>query len=170
MTAGGGAFLFLWYRTVASLSLKRQPLFVRTLPFQWLAPAVSLAVFAAGLALIGSESLPAAGITAALCLLGGYLILRFDPYSGAMRIIYSRYAELKEQNPDLEPTELLFYLARWRYPEWSHDRIVELVAGKDFANLLLLMIIHENQVNPLQDWELYRQLKSKVAQIVQPGK
>ncbi len=170
MTASGGAFLFLWYRTVVCLPLKRQPFFVRTILFQRCAPALSLAVFGAGLTLIGSENLPAAGTTAALCLLAGYLILRFDRYSATMRIICSRYTELRERNPELEQMELLFHLARWRYPQWSHDRLVELVAGKDFENLLLLMIVQENEVNPLQDWELFRQLKSKVARIVQPLK
>jgi hypothetical protein len=170
MTVAGGAFLFLWYRAVVSLPSKRQPLFIRNRAFKWGVPAASLAVFFAGLAITGVESLPAAGIAAAICVLAGCLVIRFDHYSADIKILFSRYGELKMQNPDLHPAEVLFSLASWRYPQWSHDRLVELVAGKDIEDLILLMIVNENQINPLQDWELYRKLKMTAAEIVRPGK
>jgi hypothetical protein len=170
LTAAGGAFLFLWYRTVVSLPVKRQPYFVQNPAFKWGGPAASLAVFLAGLTLTAAASLPAAAIAAAACLLAGFAVIRFDRYSASMRILFSRYNDLRLQNPDLETAEVLFHLARRRYPQWSHDRLVELVAGKDIENLILLMILNENQVNPLMDWELYRSLKFKAAQIVRTGK
>ena len=44
---------------------------------------------------------------------------------------------------------------------------LELVAGKDIAGLILVMLVSENKINPISDWELYRTLKLKVARITQ---
>jgi hypothetical protein len=98
------------------------------------------------------------------------LIVKFDRYSADMRIIHDYYRNVRTANPGLEENELLFITAMWRYPQWSHDRIVELVAGKDIENLLLLMLISENKINPLTDWELYRSLKTKAAGLVTEAK
>jgi len=46
---------------------------------------------------------------------------------------------------------------------------VELVAGKDIENLMLLMLINENKVNPISDWELYRSSKAKAARVASAG-
>jgi hypothetical protein len=83
-------------------------------------------------------------------------------------MICNHYSRLRQANPDLEEAEVLFRTAQWRYPEWSHDRLVEMTAGKDIGSLILLMLVSEHDINPIQDWELYRSLKTKVADIV-PG-
>jgi hypothetical protein len=98
------------------------------------------------------------------------MITGFDRYSAEMRIIRDRYREIRRANPGLADGEALFQTAFWRYPGWSQDRLVELVAGKDIESLTLLIILNEHGINPIADWELYRSLKSKAARIVRPGK
>ncbi len=70
----------------------------------------------------------------------------------------------------MDESEVLYHTARWRYPAWQHDRLVELVAGKDIESLILLMMISENKINPISDWELYRSLKAAAARITHPNK
>ncbi len=170
MTATGGLFLFLWYRTVVGLPQKLQPQFIRPYLFKWGVPGVSFAVFASGLFLLASVhlSLAAAAVFVAVGLV--YLISRLDRYSADMRIIRDRYLEIRETNNGLPDKEALLQTARWRYPDWSHDRLVELVAGKDIEGLTLLMILNEHGINPLSDWELYRSLKAKAARILGQGR
>jgi hypothetical protein len=83
-------------------------------------------------------------------------------------MIFGHYSRLRQANPGMEEAEVLFRTAHWRYPDWSHDRLVEMTAGKDIGSLVLFMLISEYDINPIQDWELYRSLKTKVAAIV-PG-
>ena len=164
-----GTFVFLWYRTVVGLSLKRQPQFIRPVAFKWGVPAVALTLFTAGILLLVSVSTAVAlGTVVVSAVLCG-LVIRFDRYSAYMRLIHDHYLRTREANPDLEEAEILFHTARWRYPEWSQDRVVELVAGKDIEALTLLMIVSENDINPIRDWELYRSLKTKAKQIIRSG-
>jgi hypothetical protein len=163
ITAAGGLFLFLWYRTVVSLPAAEQPLFIRPAAFKWGVPALALVLFAAGVFLLGTVRLRLAWIAAGLAVVAAFLVLKFDRYSAEIRVIHDRYRSLRQANPQMEEIEVLFHTARWRYPAWTHDRLVELVAGKDIESLILLMLINENKINPISDWELYRSLKVKVA-------
>jgi len=166
MTASGGLFLFLWYRTVAGLPIKQQPHFIRPALFKWGVPGISLLVFASGLLLMATVNpILAAGAAAASGLLA-FLIIRFDRYSANMRLIHDRYCRVRRASPDMEEIEVLFQTAAWRYPKWPHDRLVELVAGKTIEDLILVMILSEYDVNPIADWELYRTLKEKASRIV----
>ena len=168
MTAAGGLFLFLWYRTVVNLPRKQQPQFILPAAFRWGVPAISLILFLAGTSLIASINPMAALMTAAGSFLLSYLTIKFDRYSANARMIFGHYSRLRQANPGMEEAEVLFRTAHWRYPDWSHDRLVEMTAGKDIGSLVLLMLISEYEINPIQDWELYRSLKTKVAGIV-PG-
>jgi len=168
MTAAGGLFLFLWYRTVVGLPRKRQPQFIRPMVFRWGVPAISLVLFLAGIFLLAGTNPITASVTAAISCILAFLTIEFDRYSANVRVIHSRYLQIRQANPGLEEAEVLFRTVHWRYPEWSHDRLVEMVAGKDIGSLILLMLISEYEINPIQDWELYRSLKTKVAAIV-PG-
>jgi hypothetical protein len=170
MTTAGGLFLFLWYRTIAGLPARQRPPFLQPGIFKWGVPAVSLLVFASGVILMASVSLALAAVAAGVAGFLAYLIIRFDRYSANMRLIHDHYCRVRRANPDMEELEVLFQTAAWRYPEWSHDRLVELVAGKSFEDLLLLMIINENSVNPLSDWDLYRTLKKKASSIALGGR
>ena len=166
MTATAGLFLVLWYRIVVSLPAQQRPQFTQPAAFRWGVPLVSLLLFSTGLFLLAAVSpwlaLAGAGIAAGIAL----LLLKFDRYSADIRMIHDRYWKIRHANPAMEDIEALFYTAQWRYPGWTHDRLVELVAGKDIQSLILLMLISENKINPISDWELYRSLKAKVARIV----
>jgi hypothetical protein len=163
MTAGSGLFLFLWYRTVVSLPLQRQPLFIRPVAFKWGIPLLSLLLFAAGMVLLASVSPWAALSAAAGAGLLAFLLLKFDRYSAEVRAIHHHYSRVRQANAGLEEPDALYLTAQWRYPDWEHDRLVELVAGKDIQGLILLILIQENNINPIGDWELYRKLKQAVA-------
>jgi hypothetical protein len=166
VTSLSGLFLFLWYRTVVSLPLRKQPRFINPALFKWGMPSLSLVVFVIGLYFLASASFLLAGSILALAAFLLFLIIKLDPYSAEMRLIHSHYLGLRQDNPALEEIEILFCTAKWRYPQWSHDRIVELVAGKDIEHLILLMLINENQINPISDWALYQSLKQKAARTV----
>jgi len=163
MTAAWGLFLFLWYRTVVALPAAEQPLFIRPAAFKWGVPALALVLFVTGVFLLGTVRLRLAWVAAGAAALAVVLVLKFDRYSAEIRVIHDRYRSLRQANPQTEEIEVLFHTARWRYPSWTHDRLVELVAGKDIQSLILLMLINENKINPISDWELYRALKVKIA-------
>ena len=169
LMVAAGTFLFLWYRTLAGLPLKRQPSFIRPALVKWGVPTLALVIFAEGVALLVEVSpavaLVATTVSAVLCA----LIIRFDRYSAEMRLIHDKYLTIRQANPGMEEMEVLFLTARSRYPQWSHDRVVELVAGKDIETLCLLIILNENQINPIRDWELYRSLKTKAKRIIRSG-
>ncbi len=169
MTTAGGLFLFLWYRTVVSLPAAEQPLFVRPAGFKWGVPALALVLFLTGVFLLGAVRPWLAWVAAGAAALVAFLVLKFDRYSAEIRVIHDRYRSLRQANPQMEDIEVLFHTARWRYPAWTHDRLVELVAGKDIRSLILLMLINENKINPISDWELYGALKVKVARTTQAG-
>jgi hypothetical protein len=170
MTVAGGLFLFLWYRTVAGLPVKQRPQFSRPLVFKWGVPAVSISVFAAGIYLLAEVGWSQAAIAAGAAALVTFLIIRFDRYSATMRLIHDHYRKVRRANPDMEEIEALFQTAAWRYPKWSHDRLLELVAGKTIEELVLVVVLNEYEINPISDWELYRTLKAKAALIVHPGR
>jgi hypothetical protein len=169
MTTAGGLFLLLWYRTVVALPVKRQPLFIHPVLFKWGIPTLSVAIFAAGGYLLSTISHGLAGAVFAAALLLFVLVAKFDRYSAEMRIIHDHYRDVREANSGLEEVEVLFITAKWRYPQWSHDRIAELVAGKNIERLILLMLINENKIDPISDWELYRSVKVRVARLVGAG-
>ena len=165
MTTAGGLFLFLWYRTIVGLPTKQRPLFIRAALFKWGVPAVSLLVFASGILLMWSADVRLAVAGGAVAGLLTLLIIRFDRYSANMRLIHEHYRRVRRANPGMEELEALFQTAAWRYPDWPHDRLVELVAGKTVDELLLVMILNEYGVNPLTDWELYRTLKTRASRF-----
>jgi hypothetical protein len=165
MTAAGGLFLLFWYRTLVSLPVNQQPRFIYPSAFKWGIPILGVLMFALGLFLLLEVRLWIALAAFAMAAVLAALLIRFDRYSANMRLIHDRYCKIRESNPDMDEQEVLYHTAQWRYPQWSHDRQVELVAGKGIEGLLLLMVITENKVNPISDWELYRSLKAKAASI-----
>ena len=169
LTAAAGLFLFLWYRTVVSLPAKVRPGFVLSALFKWAFPLLAGVVFVAGLYLAALAGIVNVIAVAAASALLGFLVLGLDRYSAQMRVIVSRYRDVREANPAMEEMEVLFRVAQWRYPTWGHDRLVELVAGKNIRELVLLILVQENGINPLQDWELYRTLRSRAARLTGLG-
>ncbi len=171
MAVVGGFFLFFWYRTVVSLPMKKQPLFIHSRLFKWGVPVISVLLFTGGLLQLLGVNRWLAFVMLACAILLSFLAVKFDRYSAEARIIHDHYRNVRAANPGMDEMEVLFLTARWRYPQWPHDRIVELVAGKDVENLIVLMLINENKINPVSDWELYRSMKAKVTRIVgQPAR
>jgi hypothetical protein len=165
LTVAGGFFLFLWYRTVAGLPAARQPAYVRPSLFKWGFPALSLLIFLMGLYLVALISPWRAAAVVAVATVLAAIFVRFDRHSADMRLIFAHYGRIREANPGMEDIEVLYHTARWRYPERGHDRLVEMVAGKNIKDLTLLMLAQENGINPLVDWELYRSLRAKASRV-----
>jgi hypothetical protein len=165
LTAAAGLFLFLWYRTVVSLPVKIRPGFVHPAPFKWGFPFLAVLVFLGGLYLTALTGIVGAIAVLAASALLTFLVLRLDRYTAQMRVIVSQYRDLREANPSMEEMEVLFRVAQWRYPTWGHDRLVELVAGKNIRELVLLIMVQDDGISPLQDWELYRSLRSRAARF-----
>jgi hypothetical protein len=161
-----GLFLFLWYRTVVALPEATRPAGVRRRPFKWGIPVLSACFFLTGIFLLAREGIwPALGGLAGSVTLA-FIQIKYDRYTAAMRIIVDQYRKIGARQPNMEELELLYLTAKWRYPDWSHDRLLELVAGKDIESLILLMLLNENKINPITDWELYRSLREKAAAVV----
>ena len=170
MTLAAGLFLFLWYRTVVGLPVRRQPLFIHSAGFKWGMPLAAAVVLVLGIVLLASIRWQAASAGAAGAALLAFLVLKFDRYTAEIRSIYDHYRKVRAANPAMEEFEVLLHTAEWRYPRWSEDRLVELVAEKDIAGLILLILIKDNEVNPISDWDLYRALRLKVDRIGGKGR
>lgn len=166
LLTGSGVFLALWYRTVVGLPLRRRPRFLSIRAIRWGVPAVAVAAFFGGQVFLYSQGLRFLLIT--LCVVGlfAFLVLRFDNYSVEARNIYDVFKKIRDANPAMQDLEVLFRTAERRYPQWSQDRLLELVAGKDIESLILIMLVQENEINPLSDWGLYRGVREKVSRIV----
>ncbi len=169
-TTAGGIFLLLWYRTLAGLPRRQQPPWVRRTPFKWAAPVLGATMFAGGLFALARATPAAAWAGAVLSILIAFALLRFDRYSATMRIIHDHYLQVLREKSGATETDALFLTARWRYPDWSEDRIAELIAGKGIESVILLMTIQENSIHPISDWELYRSLRAKAARIVRAAR
>src|SRR5438552_18574807 len=102
-----------------------------------------------GVFLLGTVRLRLAWVAAGAAALAVVLVLKFDRYSAEIRVIHDRYRSLRQANPQTEVIEVLFHTARWRYPSWTHERLVELVAGKDIPILILLMFVVDNNYNAI---------------------
>ena len=161
-----GVFALLWYRTLLRLPARRRPQFFSHPMFRYGVPAASAILLSFSLYIIARKSITIAIVCAVTAATAALLIAGFDRCSAEMRIIYDQYRKIRYANRAMGEFEVLYRTAAWRYPSWSEDRLVELVAGKDIQGLMVLMMIQENQINPLSDWELYRRLKSQAARIV----
>jgi len=91
----------------------------------------------------------------------GWLVLQQDQYSAMMRILYDDYLTLKKQNPTSGEFDLLFSIVKSRYPRWTEDRKMEICVGKDIQQLVLLLVILEYEIHPINDMPLYERLKNK---------
>ena len=161
----GGLFLILWQNAVVSLPGARRPRFSYGPGFRWGLPTAGLLLFSVGICLLSRINPWLAAAQSAVCALALFLVLHFDRYTAEARNVYHLYREIRRAHPSMEEFEVLFHTAAWRYPSWSQDRLVELVAGKDIEGLILLMLVQENRINPLSDWGLYRALKKRTARV-----
>ena len=94
MTAGG-LFLFLWYRTVVGLPESTRPAGARRIPFKWGIPFLGALSFLLGLLPLARESLWHGLGGMAVSAVLAFVLIRFDRYAAAMRIIYDHYRKMR---------------------------------------------------------------------------
>src|SRR5262245_7947067 len=157
-----GAFLVAWPLSIRRLSMAQRPQFSKAAWFSWGVPGLGAVLFVAGFGVALREN-PNWGVTALLMTLAlGFLLFRHDPYSAAARILFDDYLVLKKENPGSGDFELFYSIVKSRRPRWNEDRVMEFCAGKDLRQLVLLLLITEYEIHPLNDMRLYEALKSKV--------
>jgi hypothetical protein len=156
-----GCFLIVWSVSLRRLSAAQRPRFSRRPIFLWGVPALGASLALVGFTLALQRSLFWTGLSLALSLVLGWLILYNDQYSAMMRILYDDYLTLKRQNPGSSEFDLLFSIVKSRYPRWSEDRKMEICVGKDIKQLVLLLVVIEHEIHPLNDMTLYERLKTK---------
>ena len=165
LLAATGCFLIVWTNALKRLSLAQRPRFSRRPLFVWGVPMLGGLLAILGFAVALRRNLPWTTAIAALCFLLGWLVLRHDQYSAMMRVIYDDYVSLKRQNPGGSEFDLLFSIIKFHYPRWSEDRKMEICAGKDIKQLVLLLVILEYEIHPLNDMPLYERLKARAENL-----
>ena len=157
-----GGFLVAWPLSIRRLSMAQRPLFSNAAWFAWGVPGLGIVLFGAGFGVVLREH-PAWGMIAvAVTLMLGFLLFRHDPYSAMARILFDDYLALKKENPGSTDFDLFYSIVKSRRPRWNEDRIMEFCAGKDIKQLVLLLLITEYEIHPLNDMRLYEALKGKV--------
>ena len=157
-----GGFLIAWPLSIRRLSMAQRPPFSKAAWFAWGVPGLGIALFVAGFGAAFREH-PASAISAlAVMLMLGFLLFRHDPYSAMARILFDDYLALKKENPGSNDFDLFYSIVKSRRPRWNEDRIMEFCAGKDIKQLVLLLLITEYEIHPLNDMRLYEALKGKV--------
>ena len=157
-----GGFLVAWPLSIRRLSVAQRPLFSKAAWFAWGVPALGIVLYVAGFGVVLREH-PALGTPAlAVTLMLGFLLFRHDPYSAMARILFDDYLALKKENPGSNDFDLLYSIVKSHRPRWNEDRIMEFCAGKDVKQLVLLLLITEYEIHPLNDMRLYEALKGKV--------
>ena len=130
---------------------------------------MGMVLFLAGFGLALSENLRW-GIAALVVTLAlGFLLFRHDSYSAMARILFDDYLALKKENPGSNDFDLFYSIVKSRRPRWNEDRIMEFCAGKDIKQLVLLLLITEYEIHPLNDMRLYETLKSRVEALAPRG-
>ncbi len=160
-----GTFLMVWALTVRRFPQAQQPAFARQGWFRVALPLLSLALFIAGHAAAILNNWIAGGVSLAVTVGLALLALKHDQYSAMAQILFDDYAELKRKNSGAAEFQILYSIAKSRRPLWNEDRIVEFCSGKDVKQLVLLMLLMEYEIHPLNDMKLYEMLKSKVERL-----
>ena len=164
---GSTGFLLLsWWTGLQQVPRFRKPGFLRPRTV-WLGlPAAGLLLAGIGFAWMISLHPLAGVLTLVLEGLLGLLLWKHDQYSAQARILHGTYQQIRESNQEAEEFDCLYALVSTRTPRWSEDRRVELCAGKNLRQLILVILLLENKIHPLEDAALYAQIKRKVERIV----
>jgi hypothetical protein len=169
LLAAAGCFLIVWSISLKRLSSAQRPRFSRASSFLWGIPILGGVLAALGFSLAMQRSSFWTGLTAVLCLVLSWLVLQHDQYSAMMRILYGDYLSLKRRNAGASEFDLLVSIVKSRYPRWSEDRKMEICVGKDIKQLVLLLVIIEYEIHPLNDMPLYERLKAKAEALAPPA-
>jgi len=160
-----GVLICVWAITLRRLSVAQRPRFSRAIAFRVAFPLLGGILTAVGSVLALGQS-PLVGslvLVAALSL--AWLLLRHDQPSVMIRILYQDYFALKKENPQATELDLLYSIVKCRRPRWSEDRILEVCAGKDIKQLVLLLLVIEFDIHPLNDMEQYERMKQQVERL-----
>ncbi len=160
-----GDFLCVWSLSLYRLSTAQRPRILHSAWFRWGIPALGVLLAISGFFLVLRQSLWLGGLTVIACLSLSALLLRYDQYSAMTRILCDDYFRLKKENPKATEYDLLYSIVKSRKTQWSEDRIVEVCAGKDIRQLILLLLVLEFEVHPLRDMQLYERLKRRVESL-----
>jgi hypothetical protein len=95
----------------------------------------------------------------------GTLLILHDQYTATIKILFDDYLKLKQENPGVSDYDLHYSIVKSRKPFWTEDRVVEMCVGKDIKQLVLLLLVVEYQIHPLNDMALYERLKREVDKL-----
>lgn len=160
-----GGFLVAWPLSIRRLSVAQQPQFSKAAWFGRGVPGLGIVLFMSGFGVALREN-PSWAVPALLVTLTlGVLLFRHDSYSAMARILFDDYLALRKENPGSAEFDLFYSIVKSRRPRWNEDRIMEFCAGKDIKQLVLLLLITEYEIHPLNDMRLYERLKYKVEEL-----
>jgi multidrug transporter EmrE-like cation transporter len=169
LLAIAGCFLMVWNISLRRLSSAQRPRFSLKPIFLWGVLVLGGSLAMTGFTLAFDRNMLWAGLSLAFTLVLGWLVLEHDQYSAMMRILYDDYLTLKRQNPGSSEFDLLFSIVKSHYPRWSEDRKMEICVGKDIKQLVLLLVVLEYEIHPLNDMPLYERLKTKAEALAPQG-
>jgi len=161
-TGVAGAYLLVWAFNIRRIATAQRPRFSKTIWFQRGIPSVGFLLLLAGFGWAMSRSLLWGVPSLALVLALGALLIFYDQYTATIKILFNDFLRLKRENPDSTEFDLLYSIVKSRKPTWTEDRVVEMCVGKDIKQLVLLLLIVEYQIHPLEDMALYERLKREV--------
>jgi|SRR5262245_28618798 len=157
-----GGFLVVWPLSIRRLSVAQRPRFSRSVLFTLGVPGLGMVLGFAGFGVALRQNLGWGIFALAVILVLGVLLLRHDPYSATARILFDDYLTLKKKNPGSSDFDVFYSIVKSRRPRWNEDRIMEFCVGKDLKQLVLLLLITEYEIHPLDDMQLYETLKRRV--------
>jgi hypothetical protein len=160
-----GGFLVAWPLSIRRLPVAQQPQFSKAAWFRWGVPGLGVILFMAGFGVALQENASWAAPALLVTLTLGVLLFRHDSYSATARILFDDYLGLRKENPGSTEFDLFYSIVKSRRPRWNEDRIMEFCAGKDLKQLVLLLLIYEYEIHPLNDMRLYEKLKSTVEEL-----
>jgi hypothetical protein len=159
-----GAFLVMWTKSIGRLPKAQQPAFSRSGWFKGV-PLVGLVLFLGGHIVAVRYNWILGGTSLVVALVLGTAALRQDQYSAMARIIVDDYLNLKKENPGASDFQIMYSIVKSHKPLWKEDRVLEFCAGKDLKQFVLLFLVLEYEIHPLNDMELYESVKVKVERL-----
>lgn len=157
-----GAYLLLWRFNIQRLATAERPRFSGTAWFRWGTPAIGFIFLLLGFGWTMCRSFTLGILSLGVVLSLGVLLIFYDRYRATIKILFEDYSRLKRENPGATDFDLLYSIVKSRKPYWTEDRVIEMCVGKDIKQLVLLLLLVEYQVHPLDDMALYERLKREV--------
>ncbi|HVN82867.1 MAG TPA: hypothetical protein VMW38_28045 [Terriglobia bacterium] len=163
--AAFGILICVWTITLSRLPVAQRPRFSWSLWFRIGLPLLGGALTTVSSILAMRQNPWEGGPGVAAALLLAWLLLRHDRSSAMIRLLFEDYFNLKKENPQAAELDLLYSLVKCRRPQWTEDRILEVCVGKDIKQLVLLLMIIEFNIHPLNDMRLYERFKRRVERL-----